>query len=215
MIMDTPVTMEEWYRQKDIQRHPQDVSCVSLGFSTFFLNRTNRSGILKGGVIGGKKQNGKWTLDMRYSKSELIKRIQNIAMWNSRICFSNTDAEEYLKRYNRATFSNPLLFYCDPPYYEMGAALYDNFYDREDHAHVANRIMNLPWYWVVSYDNHAVIREIYKEYKAITYSLSYTAQTKKKGAEFMAFSNSLQLPEFCVSTKGRYFSLLYSLKMVA
>ena len=37
---------------------------LALGFSAFFLNRTNRSGIIEGaGPIGGYTQTGKWKVD--------------------------------------------------------------------------------------------------------------------------------------------------------
>jgi hypothetical protein len=32
---------------------------LEVGFATFFLNRTNRSGILNGGIIGGRDQVGR------------------------------------------------------------------------------------------------------------------------------------------------------------
>ncbi|MGL9637387.1 DNA adenine methylase, partial [Escherichia coli] len=78
LIEDTGVTIDEWHRQKDIMSKQLDVTTLELGFSTFFLNRTNRSGILKGGVIGGKKQDGNWKLDARYNKKDLMDRIQKI-----------------------------------------------------------------------------------------------------------------------------------------
>ena len=46
-----------------------------LGFAAFYLNRTNRSGILNAGVIGGKKQDGKWEMDARFNRDNLASRI--------------------------------------------------------------------------------------------------------------------------------------------
>jgi len=54
LIADTPITMATWTEQREIQKNKDTASTLQLGFSTFFLNRTNRSGILKAGVIGGK-----------------------------------------------------------------------------------------------------------------------------------------------------------------
>lgn len=71
---------------------------LTIGFSTFFLNRTNRSGILKGGVIGGKNQEGQWKLDARYNKSDLISRIQKISKNRERIDLYNMDAIDFIKR---------------------------------------------------------------------------------------------------------------------
>ena len=79
LIRDTPVTIDEWHHQKHVFSHPADYSFVQLGFATFFLNRTNRSGIVQGGVIGGLRQNGTYKIDCRFNKTDLIQRIESIA----------------------------------------------------------------------------------------------------------------------------------------
>ncbi|WMN92852.1 hypothetical protein NI381_06190 [Vibrio parahaemolyticus] len=57
LIDDTNITIEEWHKQKEVQLAKDTIDVVSLGFSSFFLNRTNRSGIIeKAGVIGGLEQ---------------------------------------------------------------------------------------------------------------------------------------------------------------
>ena len=211
-INDTPVSMEEWQRQKTIQQDVESSDCLALGFSTFFLNRTNRSGIIKGGVIGGKGQLGDWKLDARYTKKDLIRRIQAIASKKEHIHLSRMDAVNYLKSLSLSV--QRVLFYLDPPYFEKGAELYDNFYHKEDHDSVANCITGTPYYWVVSYDNKEEIRAFYEGDSAITYSLNYTAQDKKRGTEFMAFSHNLSLPAFFPESSGKYFSLMYDLKAI-
>lgn len=193
--LDTPITIGEWHRQKAIQSHAEDLSgSLELAFSTFFLNRTNRSGIIKGGVIGGKNQSGEWKLSARFSKSNLINRIQRIANRRDQITLSRMDAVEFLKVFQHKKDSEPYFFYLDPPYYEKGAGLYDNFYQPEDHSILANYIQKLEYPWIISYDNVPEVRKLYSDYRAITYSLNYTAQTKEVGHEFMAFSNGLTLP---------------------
>ena len=51
-IIDIDVTLDEWHKQKEIYNNPKS-KIFDLGFATFFLNRTNYSGIIKGGPIGG------------------------------------------------------------------------------------------------------------------------------------------------------------------
>lgn len=195
LIQDTPITIGEWHKQKAIQSHAEDLSgSLELAFSTFFLNRTNRSGIIKGGVIGGKKQSGEWKLNARFQKKNLINRIQRIATRKDQISLSRMDAIEFLKTFQDKDVSNPYFFYLDPPYYQKGAGLYDNFYQPEDHAMLSNYINKLKYPWIISYDNVPEVRKLYSDYRAITYSLNYTAQTKEVGHEFMAFSNGLTLP---------------------
>lgn len=92
LIADTPVNMDTWHTMRDIQNHKEDVDLLSLGFSSFFLNRTNRSGILKAGVIGGYQQTGNYKIDARYRKENLISRIRRIATYADCIELHNEDA---------------------------------------------------------------------------------------------------------------------------
>lgn len=195
-IENTPVTIEEWYRQKEIQTHAKKFAgTLELAFSTFFLNRTNRSGILKGGVIGGKAQAGKWKLDARFTKPNLIQRIQLIASRKENIHLYNSDALDFLGRIQEELYGKKVFLYLDPPYYKKGAGLYDNFYGHEDHYEVAQYMQLVPFPWMVSYDNTPETQKLYTENEKINYSLSYTAQRKGDGKEFMALSKTLQLPD--------------------
>ncbi len=48
---------------------------LDVGFSTFFLNRTNVSGVIKGGIIGGQEQQGEYKIDARYNGQNLIRKL--------------------------------------------------------------------------------------------------------------------------------------------
>ena len=68
-ILDTEVTIDEWHHQKEIREHLDEYDEIEIAFSTFFLNRTNRSGIIdKAGPIGGLKQIGNYPIDCRFKK---------------------------------------------------------------------------------------------------------------------------------------------------
>lgn len=84
--------MDTWHTMRDIQSHKEDVDLLSLGYYSFFLNRTNRSGILKAGVIGGYQQTGNYKINARYRKENLISRIRHIATYADRIELHNEDA---------------------------------------------------------------------------------------------------------------------------
>ena len=79
LIKNTEVTVEEWYRQKNIYNNFNTKYSLELGFATFFLNRTNRSGILNAGPIGGYRQNGNYLIDARYNKEKSIEKILRIS----------------------------------------------------------------------------------------------------------------------------------------
>jgi len=166
-----------------------------LVFSTFFLNRTNRSGIIWGGVIGGKNQDGAWKLDARFNKDDLIRRIEKIAMYRSRIRLYNLDAAELIKTV-LPTLPNKTLVYLDPPYYVKGRGLYENHYLHDDHVSIAKLVKkHINHHWIVSYDHAPEIIEMYKGCPTITYGINYSAQDRYKGAEAMFFSKKLVIPD--------------------
>lgn len=193
-ITDVNVTIEEWYRQKAVQT-AEAPSLIELGFSTFFLNRTNRSGIILGGVIGGKAQAGTWKLNARFNKKDLCRRIQSIAMYASRIRLYNLDAAALIQNV-LPNLPKKTLVYLDPPYYEKGQDLYENHYFHEDHLAIAKLVrekIQLPW--VVSYDHTPKIMAMYEGCPTITYGINYSAQDRYKGAEAMFFSERLVIPD--------------------
>lgn len=194
MIQDTDVTLETWERQHELQKNKMEVDLLELGFSTFFLNRTNRSGILNGGVIGGKAQTGKYKIDARYNKKDLIERIEVIAAQRNKIELTSMDAVAFLKRYKRLP-AEKTLCYLDPPYYVKGKDLYLNYYNDSDHQTIAETIMKYKGKWIISYDAVDFIKKLYKDYKQTEYYLSYSAGNPSKGRELMIYSDGLILPE--------------------
>lgn len=195
MITGTEVTIDEWYHQKMVQKNSTDHSLLELGFSTFFLNRTNRSGILTGGVIGGKNQTGKWKLDARYNKEDLISRIERIYLNKDKISLYNSDAEMFIKN-TLPCLPEKTLVYLDPPYYVKGQGLYENHYAHDDHLKIAELVQNdIKHPWIVSYDNVSEIADMYKNAESIVYGINYSAQNRYEGSEIMFFSNELQIPD--------------------
>jgi len=195
LIRDTPVDVKIWELQRKIQKEQDKHDLLELGFSTFFLNRSNRSGILDAGIIGGKFQSGRWKIDERFNKNELISRIQRISQYRDKIELHNLDAmrliEQIIDELPEKTF-----VYFDPPYYMKGKALYLNFYRKDDHTSVANRISKIsPQKWVVTYDHIGFIEELYSQYRQIKYTLNYSALKASKGEELMIFSDNLKIPD--------------------
>lgn len=195
LISDTPVNIDTWERQKYIQKHKKCFGLLNLGFSTFFLNRTNRSGIINAGVIGGKEQKGKWKMDARFNKQELIRRIERIADYKSRIELHNEDAVSLIRKL-LPNLPDKTLIYFDPPYYVKGKELYLNFYKHDDHQSIASEINQIQSQkWIVTYDNVAPIKQLYSGYRQVYYSLCYSAALPSKGEEVMIFSDNLYIPK--------------------
>ncbi|MCP4368797.1 MAG: DNA adenine methylase [Deltaproteobacteria bacterium] len=194
LINDTPVTIDEWHRQKEIH-NDTEVSLLELGFSTFFLNRTNRSGIISGGVIGGKNQTGEWKLDARYNKRNLVDRIKKVARYRKRISLYNLDASIFIRE-TIPQLSNQTLIYLDPPYFVKGQQLlYTNFYKPDDHKTVAGLVHSIQQSWIVSYDDVPEIRNLYNGFQHLDYGLRYSAQDRYRGSEIMFFCHGLEIPE--------------------
>ena len=192
LVSKTDVTIEEWHKQKEILKQDY-ASPIERGFAAFFLNRTNRSGILKGGVIGGLQQLGNYKLDCRFNKETLIKRIQKIGSLSNKIHVYNQDTEKWLLEIDNLIPSNSLI-YLDPPYYEKGQGLYRNFYNHQDHKSIKEKLIKVKTPWVVSYDNNQNIRDIYQQYRQEEYILNYSASKKMKATEVIIYSDSIKLP---------------------
>jgi len=193
LLVDTPIDMDEWYKQKQILNDHDCDDLLLKGFAAFFLNRTNRSGILKGGVIGGKKQDGQYTLDARFNKENLKKRIEKVGLNASHIHVHNEDALDLINRMDSFLPVNSLV-YLDPPYYVKGQGLYRNFYNHEDHVCIRKALDKVKTKWIVSYDNCDEIKEIYKDYFMTDYDLNYSAYHRIKAKEVMFFCEDLKKP---------------------
>lgn len=192
LINNTEVTIDEWKKQKRVQENKQTADLLELGFSTFFLNRTNHSGIINGGMIGGIKQNSKFNIDCRFNKSELINRIRKIASRRKDICLYEEDALDLIKRIqNENNYSNTIIYF-DPPYYYKAKSLYMNHYKKENHKFVSETIQNLKGLkWIVSYDNVPEIQQLYSKCDKIEYCFKHTAHCIKIGKEILFFSPNL------------------------
>ena len=194
MINDTPVTMDMWQVQHVLQQRKDEVDLLELGFSTFFLNRTNRSGILDGGVIGGKEQLGNYKINARYNKADLIRRIEHVAEYADQIELTRMDAVSLIKRYKRTPASKTFC-YLDPPYYVKGKDLYLNYYNDNDHKAIAEAIKKYKGLWIISYDAVNYLKDLYKDFRQREYYLNYSAGSPSKGKEIMIFSSGLIVPE--------------------
>lgn len=193
-IRNASLTVDEWQRQKAIVQSKEKQSRLDLGFGAFYLNRVNRSGILSGGLIGGKEQKGDWKMDARFPRNELIRRIELIAAQKKAIAIRNWDAERFVRDY-LPRLPEKSLVYFDPPYYRKAERLYLNHYKPEDHARIAATIQeNVEIPWLVSYDNAQEIQTLYKQRKSFTYFLQYNAARCYEGAEFFAFADRLKIP---------------------
>lgn len=188
-IENVDISIEEWKNCKEIQKNYKIVDVLELAKATFFLNRTNVSGVLSGGVIGGLEQNGKYKIDARFNRDDLEARILRIVQFSHRIHLSNQDGLMFLQEMNRR--KEEMFIYMDPPYYKKGADLYLNAFKDIDHENLSKAVRKLKMYWMVSYDNQPFILNLYEQYNKVLYQLSQCA-SNRIGDEVIIFDDKLR-----------------------
>ncbi|WP_273454111.1 DNA adenine methylase [Nevskia ramosa] len=194
LVQKTPVTVKEWLEQRDVHRTQDTKNPLKLGFSAFFLNRTNRSGIISGaGVIGGLEQKGLYKIDCRYNASDLARRIRRVAKYKDQIHLSNLDAVKFLLKSEQKLPQESLMF-IDPPYFNKGSSLYTSFYLPEDHALVARNVMASSRNWIVTYDDMPEIRALYRSRRQYCFDINYSLQEKRLGTELLIASKGIKIP---------------------
>ena len=188
LINQTDVTIDEWYKQKGIRKkYCNDPLSIENAFSTLFLNRTNVSGIINGGPIGGKNQNGKYKINCRFNKTRLIEKIDLIYQYKNKIILYNENACDFISN-DLGNFSSTSTFiFFDPPYFKQGKKLYLSFVDKKDHAKLAEKILGLNEYnWILTYDKEKEIFDLYNSYATtFEYKLRYSANNKRVAKEYM------------------------------
>ncbi len=194
MIENCDVNTDNWNIQKNIYNSKHLHSIVEIGFATFFLNRCNVSGVIKGGPIGGREQTGKYGIDARFNKNELITKIQKIGAYSDRIEFFNLDANDFLLNVACQYPDKEVFLNIDPPYVKKGSLLYENSFKAENHAQLANIIQMLTYNWVVTYDKCDFIENLFLNFRKETVKLNYSAGQTKSGDEFIIYGNSIVIP---------------------
>ncbi|MHB1262116.1 MAG: DNA adenine methylase [Thermoplasmatota archaeon] len=192
-LRNTPVTIAEWKRQREIHRRPGKRSRLDIGFATFYLNRCNRSGIiLNGGPVGGLAQEGKWKLKARYNKHALLERCERVAEFGDRISITREDGLGFIKK--RA--QRDVFFFIDPPYYEKGPKLYLNSLGHEYHEALAEQMQSMQdARWVMTYDDSPAIRHLYEPWANVReFKLDYSASGRRKGSELFISPKRMLLP---------------------
>lgn len=197
-ILNVPLDIDEWRRQHAICTQGNEADHFALGFAAFYMNRCNRSGVLKGaGPIGGYAQNGKWRLDVRFNREDLAARVLALGSLRERISVTGLDAIEFLKRCLPKGRARAKAFvYADPPYVIKGQKLYLNAYGPDDHAALSKYLdkqLSLPW--LVSYDDSDLIRGLYAKHQIDILPIRYSLQNKRAAHELLIAPHRIYLPK--------------------
>ncbi|WP_260158023.1 DNA adenine methylase [Levilactobacillus brevis] len=174
---------------------------IQEAFYFFVANRINVSGIVKGGPIGGKKQNGKYNISSRMNKQHLINRIIRISEHADQIIVKNLEATELIKLFSdgKLTSREHSLMFVDPPYYSQGRALYSSFMTDALHRMIAKELANsLNLNWILTYDTAPQIRELYADTNVVQelYKIQYSANKRGRFNEFLFHSPNIRVSSF-------------------
>ena len=194
LIENAILTTNQWNLQHSIYLESDTSDPLTLGFATFYLNRTNISGVVKGGMIGGQGQNGKYGLDARFNRQALIEKIKTIASHKERIILLNLDARELLQPRQLRKFYK-IFINLDPPYVKKGAQLYKNAFSESDHRELCELVKQCRRKWIVTYDVCPLVADLYKSYRSSYLDVTYSIQASKKAKEYIFFSDTLVLPK--------------------
>lgn len=193
MIRNITINIEEWNRQKEIYVNIENYTDLQIGFSAFFLNRCNVSGIINGGPIGGNEQTGVYKIDARFNKESLIKKIEKVASYKEKIALYNMDAKDFLEKIIPQYSCDHIFLNIDPPYVKKGPLLYKNSYAYKDHKSIAELVTEMKTYWIVTYDACDIIKKLYKGFVIEDLELNYSAGKAKKGKEYIIYSKLIKV----------------------
>ncbi|MFI7460926.1 DNA adenine methylase [Nonomuraea sp. NPDC049646] len=188
-IMEARLDAVEWAKQREIYLNRDNYDIDALGYATFYLNRTSRSGVLNAGPIGGHDQTGPYKIDARFNRDNLAERIRILALYADRIVVTSIDGKDVIKKYARR--SN-VLIYADPPYFDKARGLYMNAFAPADHESLA-AVLNARAMrnWVLTYDNVPQVADLYRDRRRHEFELSYSAHRARKAKEIVVLSDSL------------------------
>ncbi len=192
-IESCELTIENWHAQREIYLATQSQDDLTLGFATFFLNRTNRSGILNARPIGGLEQTGNWLIDARFNREDLVARVENLSSYAGQIDVREQRAIELIRTLNRR--SRSVLMYVDPPYVVPGESLYLTDHSWDEHKKLEGVLGKSPHPWILTYDADDRTRTLYQNFRCLKFGISHTAQVQRVGSEYMFFSRGLRVPD--------------------
>jgi len=198
-IFETPITIDEWKKQKEIYIKKGNGNLIDFAFAALFLNRTNISGIIKGGVIGGAEQEGSYLINARFTRETLIRKIKKIQEHKTEIIIYNLDAKEFIKTV--LPKHRKVLINFDPPYVKKGAALYKNSFEKDDHITLYKIINQCRRDWIVTYDDCELIRSLYSKYRMGLIDINYSAGNQKKSKEILISGKNVSIPKSDIYTE--------------
>jgi DNA adenine methylase len=191
-FLDLPISLDTWAKLQRLLtvEAPTARNMLDLAVAALFFNRTNFSGILHGGPIGGMSQSSKYKIDCRTNKSDIVARICQISEFDSLVTVKFGDGLAWIKKDSNR---DNIFYYIDPPYFVMGDRLYRYYFSHKDHKALAAALGGVRFPWILSYDTHYVIEFLYQDWNLRRHSFLYSAKSSKHHSELVIAN--FDLPE--------------------
>jgi DNA adenine methylase len=188
-IKNVKLNVTEWKRQRKLYATGGGGDIEKLGFATFYLNRTNHSGVLNGGPIGGLKQAGAFKIGARFNRAELAERVRILGLYADQIQVSCDDGKRIIQRYGKR--SNTFI-YADPPYFEKAGSLYMNTFADDEHAALSVTLNAMAdKAWLLTYDDVPQVDALYGGRRRRKFELNYSAHRVARATEIAVLSDSV------------------------
>ena len=160
-----------------------DADTLQQAIQYFVINRCSFSGSTLSGGFSEEASRKRFT-------PSSIQKIEALNFTNIEIY--NEDFYDFLTHPHVATAATALLF-LDPPYYlERKSKLYGNngdLHEGFDHLRLFNLVKDEKRNWVLTYNNCAFIRDLYKDFTIIDVNWKYGMNTSKQSSEIIIINH--------------------------
>lgn len=188
------VSLASWKRLLPLRevKRPTTGLLVELAYAGLFFNRTCFSGIIGAGPIGGLDQTSDYKIDCRFNRETLTRSIEALHLLLKRVELRFGDGITFLSTLGASAAAHSFA-YIDPPYVSNGHKLYRYSFSKRHHERLAAAVQKLTVPWMVSYDNHSLIRGLYSPASSSTVSTYHALKGAKFVDELLILSDDFEL----------------------
>lgn len=134
----------------------------------------------RSGPLGGLAQTGSTRIDSRLARERVLRQLAWIGMLGESGRLVVADGPSHAV----ADASDGML-YLDPPYVEQADRLYATSFTATDHLELCSYLSATERPWVLSYDDHPLVRSLYADHDVDAPPHTYTAGGTTVGRELI------------------------------
>jgi site-specific DNA-methyltransferase (adenine-specific) len=190
-IQDFAPSVEAFHRLKEFLQVRKVVGghegVVELGFANLAIHQLSYGGrgTMAAGALGGWAQQAYEKVDHRWKPARLVEKIQQCHDLLTAYEIEGNACSSFDFQRVLAASSARMLVYLDPPYFAKSKPLYHLGFTEEDHCRLAAYLRTTDHAWVLSYDDHPVIRKMYDWAVVETLTVDYSSRLPKTAQELV------------------------------